>query len=301
MPKSPYRIIHLSDLHLTPGGKVDRTEVSLPGTRLQGMNLTFRKILQSKEVQSADAVLITGDVTDAGDRASWRVFLNNVQRQIPNHKTIVVAGNHDVCKMAWGVSFKDIFEKFTQSNRRTNLNRLASNLALIKQPTEYPWSVILDDEHRRVLVVALDSNYSGNFSLADNAVGEIGQLQLDELDFILKKHSEPENSRDYVPVRIVAMHHSPNLPRYETLVKRGILPKKNAVEKLWAKFNGQVIRWTHQIPKEERRRLREVCLKYHVRLIAHGHMHDEMNRRVNGPSTRCIASTYFFEISGDTV
>lgn len=282
MQKRPYNIIHLSDLHLTPGVKVGRTEVSLPKKSLHGMNSTFRAILQSEEVQSSDAVLVTGDVTDVGDRASWRVFQKAVQKFIPDHHTLVVAGNHDVCQMEGGFKFRDIFDSLTNAKQRFNLGRLADNLELINQPTEYPWSMVLDDEHRRVMVIALDSNHSGHFSLADNAVGRIGHAQLDELETILKKCSDPEKTASFIPVRIVAIHHSPNIPHYNNLVKRGILPRQSGAQKLISKSKGLFVRWTHQIPAEERRRLRDLCARYHVRLIAHGHMHEAMDRRANG-------------------
>ena len=278
----PYKIAHLSDLHLTPSTKIGRTEVSLPGRSLKGMNATFRALLQSDEVQSAHALLVTGDVTDVGDRASWRVFLKAVQKHVPEHQTLVVAGNHDVCQMQRGFHFRELFDSLSQARQRANLIRLADNLDLIDQPSEYPWSVILNDEHRRVMVIALDSNHSGHFSLADNAVGRIGQEQLDELESILEKHGNPNKPADFVPVKIVAIHHSPNIPRYNTLVRRGILPKQNVARRFIGKSKGLFIRWTHQIPAEERRRLRELCSEHHVRLIAHGHMHEAMDRRVNG-------------------
>ena len=45
--KKPFCIVHLSDLHLTPNDKKGRTEVSLPGKNLKGMNKIFRTILHS--------------------------------------------------------------------------------------------------------------------------------------------------------------------------------------------------------------------------------------------------------------
>ena len=113
-------------------------------------------------------------------------------------------------------------------------------------------------------------------------MGRLGSHQLDELERILVKHSDPEKTSHYVPVKIVAVHHSPNIPRYETLVRRGILPKKNLAKRLLSKFDGMMVRWTHQISADERRRLRELCLKHKVRLVAHGHMHRYLDRRVNG-------------------
>ena len=280
--KKPYKIIHLSDLHLVPGTQIPRTEVSMPSRRLTGMNSYFRAILESDEIQQADTILITGDVTDKGDKASWRVFHRAVNSLVPDKQVLVVAGNHDVCDMNLKLDFRLLFESFTHAQQRRNLERLSDCLAMVGQEENYPWVKKLEDEHKRVMVIALDSNHSGHFSVADNAVGKIGDQQLDELKRVLKKHSDPQKPRNFVPVRIVAIHHSPNLPTYKTRVERGLVPKKGRFGALVGKAKGLATRWTHQIPELERRRLRDICAQYHVRLIVHGHMHEAMDRRVSG-------------------
>ena len=285
---APFRIAHLSDLHLTPNDKKGRTEVSLPGKSLKGMNKTFRKLLRIKEIQECDCVLVTGDITDVGDTASWKVFYEAVVEAGVEKKTLIVAGNHDVCDMDWTISLSDFINTLTKARQKQQLERLRRNLKSIKQRQTYPWSVVVDNKNRRVMIIGIDTNHSGHFGLADNAVGRIGAPQLAKLEAILKKHSRKSDKLNYIPVKIIAMHHSPNLPQYDTLVRRGLAKKRGTAGKILAKSSGLFTRWTHQIPEKDRRRLRELCSKYKVRLVVHGHMHEAMDRRVN--SIRIIGS-----------
>lgn len=276
-----FSITHLSDLHLTPSNKKGRTEVSLPGKNLHGMNQVFEDILNTEDVQNSDCILITGDITDVGDTASWKKFVEILKKTNVEGKTIVVAGNHDVCDMDWSIKMSDFFNALTNSKKKNNIDRLKFHLEYIDQPSRYPWSRVVDKKNRRVLVIGIDTNHSGHWYMHDNAVGRIGWDQLKKLDEILKKHSDENDNKNYIPVKIIAMHHSPNIPRHETLVRRGII-KKSWSSRLFSKYSGLITRWSHQIPKDERRALRELCIKYRVRLLAHGHMHETMDRRVNG-------------------
>jgi len=286
--KSPFLIAHLSDLHLTPSDDIGRVEVSLPGKNLFGMNKTFEAILKSKEVQESDLILITGDITDVGDRKSWQVFHKILVGSGLDKKTLVIAGNHDVCDMDWKIKLGDFFDTLTRSKQKQNLDRLKFNLKGINQPANYPWKRVVDKKYRRVMIIGLDTNHSGHFYLHDNAIGKIGWSQLTKLENILKKHSNKKDKVNYIPVRIIAMHHSPNIPNNETLIQRGILKKTWIGGNLMGKTKGLFTRWSHQIPKEERRDFRDLCKQYHVRLIVHGHMHEDMNRYVN--SVRIIGA-----------
>lgn len=282
MVSRPYSIAHLSDLHLTPNDKKGRTEVSLPGSTLRGMNKAFQAILMTEKIQECDCILITGDITDMGDTASWKNFVKILKKSKVEDKVILVAGNHDVCDMDWKVKMSDFFGKLTKSKQKQNLERLQFHLKYIDQPSAYPWSRIVDKKDRRVLIVGIDTNHSGHFYLHDNAIGKIGWSQLTKLEKILKKHSNKRDPKKFISVKIIAMHHSPNLPRHETLIKRGIIKPSWTGARLFSKYNGQITRWTHEIPQDERQALRELCVKYRVRLLAHGHMHESMDRRVNG-------------------
>ncbi len=69
----PFKIAHLSDLHLTARDGASRSEPDL-FTPLKGMNFAFRTIIGSQDVKTSDLVLITGDVADRGELESWKLF-----------------------------------------------------------------------------------------------------------------------------------------------------------------------------------------------------------------------------------
>jgi len=53
---SPFRIVHLSDLHLTGNDGDCRSETKLFAP-LRGMNQVFRRLLRARHVQDADLLL----------------------------------------------------------------------------------------------------------------------------------------------------------------------------------------------------------------------------------------------------
>ncbi|MCH8999307.1 MAG: metallophosphoesterase [Proteobacteria bacterium] len=71
---SHFRIAHLSDLHLTAKDNGRRSEPKLPHQRLKGMNEAFTAVLRSQKIQTAGAIIVTGDITDKGDRPTWKRF-----------------------------------------------------------------------------------------------------------------------------------------------------------------------------------------------------------------------------------
>ena len=94
--QKPFRIVHLSDLHLTRTDGARRSEPNL-FKALKGMNSAFRKIVISKPIQKADIILVTGDVTDRGNIESWAVFWDGIHSAGLIDRTYVIPGNHDVC------------------------------------------------------------------------------------------------------------------------------------------------------------------------------------------------------------
>ena len=75
--KNSFVIAQLTDLHLTPTENKARSEASLFGA-LKGMNDRFRRFIRCDEIQKADRVLVTGDVTDRGDIETWRLFWTEI-------------------------------------------------------------------------------------------------------------------------------------------------------------------------------------------------------------------------------
>jgi 3',5'-cyclic AMP phosphodiesterase CpdA len=250
--KDIYRIAHLSDLHLTAADRASRSEPTL-SERLKGMNDAFRRLLRSDPLQQADLLIITGDITDKGEAQAWQHFNQALSSAAVAAKTLVVLGNHDVCDLSARLGWP-------RQLKRADLQRARQGLALCKQPVQYPWARQVEN---RVVVFGLDSNNSGNLSVVTNAVGRIGFRQLAALAALLHKHRN-------VPVKIVALHHSPNIPERKTSIRRGRSPV------------GLVTRWLHQMPEEDRHALRLLCITHRVRLILHGHLHAAEDRAVNG-------------------
>jgi 3',5'-cyclic AMP phosphodiesterase CpdA len=261
--RAPFRITHLSDLHLTGRDDAARSEPRLFG-RLEGMNESFRALVRSAAVQRSDLLLVTGDVTDTGDLSAWKVFWSAIDEAGLRRRCLVVPGNHDVCNL--GVVPPSRRGKRVQRD----LERARQGLSLGNQPLSFPWA-------RKVapgtVIFGLDSCNPGNLTGMTNAVGELGYAQLERMARLLHSHRD-------VPVKLVALHHSPNIPHTATARRRG-------VERM-----SPVMRWGHEVPSFDRRALRLLCVAHKVRLIVHGHLHRAEDRRVNGIRiVGCPAST----------
>ena len=250
-----FRVCHLSDLHLTARDDGRRSEPKLPHQRLKGMNEAFRSVLVSPKVQNADAILITGDITDKGDHETWLRFNQFLTVAGVREKTKIVIGNHDICGLK---GFRRPFDR--KLLKTFDTARLKRSMTSIGFRHDYPWAEKVSDE---IVMFGIDSNNSGNVGALDNAIGRIGIVQLEAFARLLKRHRE-------TPVKIVALHHSPNIPRRTTQIKR-----KGKADPEWVRF-------THEIPKEDRWALRLMSVSHGVRLIVHGHLHEQEDRRVNG-------------------
>lgn len=249
------RIAHLSDLHLTPSNRFSRLEPKLFG-KLRGMNQTFKSLMLSGALSDVDWLFVTGDVTDRGDLDSWHNFWDVVEKAGFSNRCLVVPGNHDACNL--GLSLRPIRE--TEKRGKERLRRLRRGLVLGKQEYRFPWVKTIG---QNVAVFGIDSSNLGNLSVLTNAVGSLGFRQLEALARLLKKYKK-------IPVKIIMLHHSPNIPRQETEVKRGLSP------------TSKLARWGHEVPREDRRLLRLLAVTQNVQLILHGHLHRAENRRVNG-------------------
>ena len=253
MNKQSYRIVHLSDLHLTKSDKDARSEPNLFDP-LTGMNTAFRKIIQTKIVKNSDLVLVTGDVTDRGEINSWHVFWDEIKNAGLTKRVLVIPGNHDVCCL--GARIPPLKKK---AYRVSDLKKAIDGLKIGNQPTKFPWLKILKN---KVAVIGLNSNNLGNFGAFDNAMGELSYYQLLSFADILYRCRN-------VPVKIVALHHSPNIPKSATAKKR------------YGKDNYLLDRFLGYIPQNQRRALRLLCVSHKVRLIVHGHLHLAEDRYVN--------------------
>jgi hypothetical protein len=247
-PAATYTIAHLSDLHLTGDERAPRSEPRLFGA-LRGMNAAFRALVRAAALQNADLVLVTGDVTDRSDPAAWEVFWRELREVGLAERTRVIPGNHDLCHL--GVRLSDY---------RIDAQRALTGLAAGAQPVRFPWVECLAGG--RLALVGLNSANIGNRTGATNAIGRLGYFQLEALARVLRRLRG-------VPVVIVALHHSPNIPANPTAADRA-LSRMSPLE-----------RWGMELTQAERRALRLLCLIAGVRLIVHGHLHRHEDRRVN--------------------
>ena len=249
----PFKIARLSDLHLTGSDRDERSEPRLFG-RLKGMNAAFRRLVASEPIQECGLVLVTGDVTDDGDYACWEVFRDAIETAGLSDKVMVVPGNHDVCCLGIRSSMR------RRSHWDEDLSKARKGLMACGQPIHFPWVAQPDP---RVVIFGLNSNNMGNPTALSNAMGRLGYYQLVNLASRLHKHRT-------VPVKIVALHHSPNIPGPEVAGRR----RQRRLTPLE--------RYGHQIPEDQRHGLLLLCAAHRIRLVLHGHLHLAEDRRVAG-------------------
>ncbi len=254
MKAKPFRIVHLSDLHLTSSDKASRTETKLFG-KLKGMNEAFRKAVNTNLIQNSELVLVTGDITDRGDIESWKIFWDAIRSAGLSDKVLVIPGNHDVCCLSARLAFLN-----RKKSIEADMEKAIAGLSKGNQPIRFPWARVPDP---RLVVFSLNSNNLGNSSAKDNALGYIGFYQMESFARLLYKYRG-------IPVKIVALHHSPNLPEPDTMKKR------------YGKDWHSKSRIHSVIPQDQRRTLRLLSIAQKVRLIIHGHIHFAEDRRVNG-------------------
>lgn len=247
--KERVTLAHLSDLHLVADPARPRTETRLFG-RLRGMNGHFRRLLADPEVQSADLVMVTGDVTDHGLMAEWEVFWEAVETAGLGARLLAIPGNHDVCCL-------DLVRRRPLSE---DWARMRCGLRLGGQEVEFP---AVRRVGRELALFAIDSTNGGNCSGLDNAVGRLGREQLSRLGRSLLLWQQ-------VPHKLILLHHSPNIPRPATSRRRRERPLR-----LWERRG-------LELDPFDRRCLRLLAAIFGVKAILHGHTHDAMDRTVGG-------------------
>jgi hypothetical protein len=85
------KVIHLSDLHLT----ADEATPMLDGGKSPNPVLTPLVAGHRKCLESADVILVTGDMTNAGAAPEWRVFFDHFDPDLLR-RMILLPGNHDI-------------------------------------------------------------------------------------------------------------------------------------------------------------------------------------------------------------
>ncbi|BBO86671.1 hypothetical protein DSCO28_72370 (plasmid) [Desulfosarcina ovata subsp. sediminis] len=253
MPNKNYRIVQLSDLHLTGDNKDYRSEPKLFG-KLKGMNDAFHNLASNSIVRESDQILFTGDITDKGDLKAWTFFWDTLEKFNLKEKSTIIPGNHDMCCLGARLP-KDDKKLVADDLKKFHAGLAIGNCGALK----YPCTIKLNDQ---IVVFAIDSCNKGNTTAITNAMGHIGYQQLERFARMLYKFRD-------IKVKMVVLHHSPNIPSNQTATKRG-------VEKM-----SELDRWGMEMPTEDRRALRLLCVAHKVRIVIHGHLHRAEDRRVN--------------------
>ncbi len=241
------RIAHLSDLHLTATESGRRKE-----DRARNMNVNLCRLLRHAPVTEADLVLITGDVSDRGELAAWNYLWRAVaDAGLDRQKICVLAGNHDAACLDLRRSKAKV----------ESLAIVEAGLTAGGQSSEFPNLRLF--ANKQIGVFSIDSVNAGNFNIADNAVGRITFDQLARLGRLLNENPE-------IPCKLIALHHSPNIPRSATSKRRGEKPRP-----FW-------LRPALQLDRVDRVGLRLLASTFEVKAILHGHTHDNLDRRVGG-------------------
>lgn len=85
------RVAHLSDLHLLGDSAAQRVEGGAAG------DASFAHLMQhhARVFSAVDAIVVTGDVTDAGRAEEWGAFARSIPSELWA-KIVLVPGNHDL-------------------------------------------------------------------------------------------------------------------------------------------------------------------------------------------------------------
>jgi hypothetical protein len=161
-----WRVAHLSDVHVVGERYGFRIESGRAGP---SGNERFREALAAldsvDEIERLDAILITGDMTDAGSSADWSEFLDAVA----DHprlvgRVLLLPGNHDVNVV--DATNPARFEVPTSPRKRLRQLRLLSAMSALHGDRVR----VVDESRRRVgvtLAEALNDHQPGITAFAD--------------------------------------------------------------------------------------------------------------------------------------
>jgi hypothetical protein len=90
-------LVHISDLHVVASEETRRCESPVLGPQ-GNSHLRARLAQLAPALQAADAVVVSGDLTDTGSHAEWREFLalmDDLPAQV-RERLFIISGNHDL-------------------------------------------------------------------------------------------------------------------------------------------------------------------------------------------------------------
>jgi predicted MPP superfamily phosphohydrolase len=201
-PEAQLVLCQISDVHMTSRSHVPYELHGSPGAPdTLELRRRLSTVLTEANRLQPPAIALTGDLTDSGDEKEWEQFSAEIAlHRTPGTTLILSPGNHDV----------QILIEHDREGRRRPISRadatLPNRAAICRRNLgeieagygEFPVTTQIEVGGRRIEVISIDScRYESNWLLS-NAVGEIGQSQLNTLRARLSGSTNPT---------IIVLHH----------------------------------------------------------------------------------------------
>lgn len=236
---------------------------SLPGGHSLDSRLTT--VLRATEDFAADAIALTGDITDSGSQNEWKRFIEIWDSVFPESAAKLVAmvpGNHDISFNVGECPDPEGTTKTWKERRFLDAEAHVSGRDRSERKIEdYPFfdTIAFDGEHINVLTLN-SCRYDSHFILS-NAIGKIGQHQLNSLSGRLQSIVGP---------LVVLVHHHIALQNGRLSILR---PLQSAQELL-------------KLPVDARELMALLTeyAKLHPVLVLHGHQHENLRFCIDGES-----------------
>lgn len=235
------RIVIISDTHLlapelvTPGSAIDRAEAS-----------EFKMMALSDEIMGAitdsilalnpKLVLITGDLTNNGERLSHERMVEHLNRMAANGiQPLVIPGNHD-CNNPGAVSYNGDNTLPTATVTREEFAQIYRNFGYGKTSRRDPSSLSYCCEPiKGVVMIGIDSNMDELNQLTTrgdsvNTYHSGGQIKPETLQWVVEQATQAKSQGKQV---IAMMHHHlvPHFERQDQLLGNYIITSHDAVAK----------------------------------------------------------------------
>ncbi|WP_251717352.1 metallophosphoesterase [Lactobacillus agrestimuris] len=257
----------ISDTHLIADSLHDNGQAfSQMQKTSQGKDLYYQETALKAFCRMANekkpaAIIVTGDVTFNGERASAERFAK-IFKSLTDTKLLIVPGNHDIFD-GWAREFHGKKQYYTgeiSPNFWKNIFSKSYKLAYSNDKSSLAYSVQLNPDY---LLLMLDSNYYGREETteAPKTHGGINKEQLKWIEEQLR-YASKNNLRP-----IIFMHH--NLYAHNPAVNNGyVLDNAND--------------------------LRDLCSKYNVKLAFSGHIHAQniLGPQDMTPTTEIVTSSF---------
>lgn len=156
---------HFLDMQLTSDGEALSTYEEVTGRNINDLHSVLDKVLADLLDESPDLLLVTGDLTNHGEKQSHLGFIGKLQTLQDNGtRILVVPGNHDInipdakayrgdkASPTESISKKEFEELYASFGYSDALKRDDSSLSYLSQITDSVWLLCFDtnryEEHR---------------------------------------------------------------------------------------------------------------------------------------------------------